>query len=117
MIGLRIAAMRKRAGMSQRELARRLGVSASAVGMYEQGRREPSAEKLVRLAQLLDVSVDYLLTGTPATGADRQAAQDVLHRTLSCAAAQEVILRSADGTERPLDETTAHLVLAALLGS
>ena len=43
MIGQRIAALRKDALMSQAELARELGVSPSAVGMYEQGRREPSA--------------------------------------------------------------------------
>jgi transcriptional regulator with XRE-family HTH domain len=36
--------------------------------MYEQGRREPSAELLVRLARVLEVSVDYLLTGQPLPG-------------------------------------------------
>ena len=38
MRGARIAALRRQAGMSQAELARLLGVSPSAVGMYEQGR-------------------------------------------------------------------------------
>ena len=40
-MGARIAALRRDAGWSQAELGKRLGVSASAVGMYEQGRREP----------------------------------------------------------------------------
>ena len=44
MLGARIAALRRDAGWSQAELGKRLQVSASAVGMYEQGRREPSAE-------------------------------------------------------------------------
>ena len=63
MLGLRIAILRVDKGWSQAELAKRIGVSASAVGMYEQGRREPSLALLVCLAQALDVTTDYLLTG------------------------------------------------------
>jgi transcriptional regulator with XRE-family HTH domain len=68
MLGDRIASLRQCHGMSQAELARRLHISASAVGMYEQGRREPSLGLLVRLAQELGVTTDYLLMGeTPAS--------------------------------------------------
>ena len=68
MLGIRIAILRLSKGWSQAELARRIGVSASAVGMYEQGRREPSLGLLVRLAQELSVTTDYLLMGeTPAS--------------------------------------------------
>ena len=63
MLGIRIAILRITKGWSQAELARRIGVSTSAVGMYEQGRREPSLGLLVRLAQELGVTTDYLLTG------------------------------------------------------
>ena len=63
MLGIRIAILRISKGWSQAELARRIGVSASAVGMYEQGRREPSLGLLVRLAQELGATTDYLLTG------------------------------------------------------
>ena len=63
MLGLRIALLRVEKGWSQAELAKRIGVSASAVGMYEQGRREPSLSLVVCLAQALDVTTDYLLTG------------------------------------------------------
>lgn len=63
MIGMRMALLRVEKGWSQAELARRIGVSTSAVGMYEQGRREPSLGLLVRLAQELGVTTDYLLTG------------------------------------------------------
>lgn len=73
MLGARIAALRKTAGWSQMELAQRLRISPSAVGMYEQGRREPSADTLVALARVLGVSVDYLLTGTP----EKQEASDL----------------------------------------
>ena len=63
MLGQRIALLRRRAKLSQRELAAALQVSPSAVGMYEQGRRIPAAELLVAMAALFGVSTDYLLTG------------------------------------------------------
>ena len=66
MLGERIGALRRARGLSQAELARRLKISASAMGMYEQGRREPSAQTLVALARELQVSTDYLLTGEAA---------------------------------------------------
>lgn len=65
MLGPRIAAARKQAGLSQAELAERLKISPSAMGMYEQGRREPSVQTLVALATELGVSTDYLLMGKP----------------------------------------------------
>lgn len=72
MIGQRIAALRKNAQLSQAELARALGVSPSAVGMYEQGRREPSAAGLVALARIFGVTTDYLLTGKPSQPSDAE---------------------------------------------
>lgn len=65
MLGARIAALRRSRGMSQSQLAQELGVSPSAIGMYEQGRREPSAATVVALSKLFMVSTDYLLTGKP----------------------------------------------------
>ena len=63
MLGERIALLRRSRGLSQAELARRLKISPSAMGMYEQGRREPSAQTLVLLSRELQVSTDFLLTG------------------------------------------------------
>ena len=63
MLAVQIAFLRIGKGWSQAELGRRLGVSASAIGMYEQGRKEPSLGLVVRIARLFGVTVDYLLTG------------------------------------------------------
>ncbi len=63
-IGKKIRELRKRKGMTQSELAALLNISPSAVGMYEQGRREPDSEMLVKIGNLFDVSADYLL-GNP----------------------------------------------------
>ncbi len=47
--------------MNQTDLAKKIGISASAIGMYEQGRREPSLELLSKLCSVLNLSADYLL--------------------------------------------------------
>ena len=70
MLGPRIAMLRKQNGYSQAELAARLQISSSSVGMYEQGRREPSAALLVAIAREFHVSIDYLLTGQPGKNTD-----------------------------------------------
>ena len=64
-MGERIAKLRQSAGMSQAELARRINISSSALGMYEQGRRDPPGDILIALAKELGVTTDYLLTGIP----------------------------------------------------
>lgn len=49
------------AGMTQAELARRLGVTPQTVSQYERGRINPKFETLKRIADAMDVSVDSLL--------------------------------------------------------
>lgn len=84
MLGQRISILRRRAGLSQSELARRLQISASAMGMYEQGRREPSMDTLVAIAEQLQVSTDFLLTGKIRTAQeDARMIENLLDRPLS----------------------------------
>ena len=59
--GNRIRELRLQAGLTQAQLADKLNISASTVGMYEQGRREPDNQILTQLCHELQVSVDYLL--------------------------------------------------------
>ena len=63
MLSTRITYLRKSKGLSQSQLASELSISASAVGMYEQGRRVPDLGTLIALSDLFDVSLDYLITG------------------------------------------------------
>ena len=63
MIGSQIALLRQKHGLRQAELAALLNISPSAVGMYEQGRRLPSLNMVVRLSRVFGVTTDYLLTG------------------------------------------------------
>ena len=85
MLGQRIGALRRGQGLSQAQLAERLGISASALGMYEQGRREPSGEMLVALAREFGVTTDYLLTGEIACRMDEESYAKMLTGLVSAA--------------------------------
>lgn len=67
MIYRRIIMLRKQAQMSQLQLAQVLHVSASTIGMYEQGRRIPGLDILIRMSHVFGVSLDYLVTGNDFT--------------------------------------------------
>lgn len=54
-------------GLRQDELAQKLGISRSRIGMYETGQREPDFETLEKLADFFNVDVDYLLGRTSKT--------------------------------------------------
>ena len=61
-IGNRIKALRIKAGLTQQQLAEKLGgISASAIGMYEQGRRTPDMAMVIRMGELFGVTTDSLL--------------------------------------------------------
>ncbi len=59
--GQRIRELRLANGLTQCALAGLLGVSPSAVGMYEQGRRKPDSNMIVKLCEVFSVSSDSLL--------------------------------------------------------
>ena len=57
----RLAELRKEKSMSQEKLAKRIGVSRSAVAMWETGASQPDNETLVKLADMMSTTTDYLL--------------------------------------------------------
>lgn len=82
MLGSRIAILRRNQGMSQAALARELNISPSALGMYEQGRRNPPHDILIALSQIFHVSIDYLLLGNVTTQQDCVTLEEILTRIL-----------------------------------
>lgn len=115
MLGARIAALRRENGLSQQQLAERLGCSTSAVGMYEQGRREPPGKLIVALAGIFCVTTDYLLTGKITQPCDEQALGRIV-RSAEARLSGELLLRSADGTARAVSRDDLAVLLASLLG-
>lgn len=64
--GDRVAAAREAAGMSQSELARRLGVKVASLRAWEDDLSEPRANRLSMMAGLLNVSIMWLINGEGA---------------------------------------------------
>lgn len=61
MFGKRIVEIRKRQGLTQAELAKLMGISRSALSLYEIEKREPDIETLNKFASLFNVPVGYIL--------------------------------------------------------
>ena len=57
----RIKFLREELNMTQQELANKLNGAKSTVAMYEKGDRKPSMEILLRLSDIFDCSIDYIL--------------------------------------------------------
>ena len=52
---------RKNSGMTQKEVAQKVGVARSTYALYETGERSPDVEVVKKLAEVLGVSGDYLI--------------------------------------------------------
>lgn len=59
--------IREQSGLTQQQMADKLGVSRSAIGMYENGEREPNFETLELIADTFNVDMNYLLGKKPTT--------------------------------------------------
>ena len=68
---LRIRELRKKKNKLQKEVAQDLGIPPNTFNQYENGKREPDLATLSRIANYLDVSVDYLMgvSSSPNPGA------------------------------------------------
>lgn len=67
MIGEKLKQLRIKNNLKQSDLARILDVTQGAVGMYENDKRTPSPELIVKLAEYFNVTTDYLLGHTKPT--------------------------------------------------
>lgn len=60
---LKLRELRKKCGLTMKELGAEIGVAESTISQYETGKRQPDYETLLKLGEFFGVSVDYLLTG------------------------------------------------------
>lgn len=63
-IGEHIMIIRKQKNLSQGELGKRIGTSGDIIGRYERGVITPSIEVIMKIADELQVSIDYLVGKT-----------------------------------------------------
>ncbi|MCI8283955.1 MAG: helix-turn-helix transcriptional regulator [Firmicutes bacterium] len=56
----RLKELRKNSTFTQKELANNLGISVTAYQYYEAGKNQPSIENLIKLADMFNVTLDYL---------------------------------------------------------
>jgi transcriptional regulator with XRE-family HTH domain len=73
-VGRNVAALRKKAGFSQEELAFRADVHRTEVSLIERGKRDPRLGTLVKLARALGVAPETLITGVPRPEDQRRKA-------------------------------------------
>jgi transcriptional regulator with XRE-family HTH domain len=67
-LGEKLLDLRKKAGLSQEDVAEKLGVSRQTVSKWETDQTVPELIKAKLLSQLYNVSYDYLISGSPIGG-------------------------------------------------
>lgn len=65
-------------GLTQVQMANKLNVSPSAIGMYEQGRRKPDSDMLKKICKAFNVSMDYLLDIVVEDGNEQKSVYDFI---------------------------------------
>ncbi|TSE03796.1 helix-turn-helix domain-containing protein [Aquimarina algiphila] len=71
-IGNKITELRKQKGWSQSELANQIKASREAIGKYERNEALPSVETAKNIADIFDVSLDYLVSDTLKPSFDKR---------------------------------------------
>lgn len=79
--GERLKYLREKKGLTQKDVATRLGLEPAAISKYELDMREPNIEALKKLATIFNVSIDYLL-GRTSDVFTSEADKDVLDLSL-----------------------------------
>ena len=84
MLSETIYRLRRRAGLSQEQLAETIGVSRQAISKWESGTSTPELDKLLALSECFHVTLDELTGGTPCeadTGSVRRTKTDGFRQT------------------------------------
>lgn len=88
MIAEKIKILRKKYNLTQTDIAKKLGITRSSVNAWEMGISIPSTQYIVELAQLFNVSSDYLLgiskTSTISVNGLSEEEIAALHGVISC---------------------------------
>ncbi|MEG2353725.1 MAG: helix-turn-helix domain-containing protein [Clostridium sp.] len=122
----RLKNLRKEKGLTQADLATLLNSSLSKVAMWETGKRDPVMEDLLRLSDIFNTSVDYLLgkttvqTITPSNQKETLNVKDEKDIEKALNTALEQLEHSQEGlmfSGEPLDDETRELLKISLENS
>ena len=89
MLSDQIRKYRKEKGLSQDELAEKLGVSRQSISLWENGQTQPTIENILALARIFNVSTDAILGNTEEVKSQAEEA-----------ATEEVVLGASEGKRR-----------------
>ena len=105
-LGKRITQLREGRKMTQDQLAKKLNISRASLSHYEQSRREPDYETVVRIANYFRVSLDYLFgrTALPTQNLDADIRQFVDSLELSDREILDTFALTVDGRELTAEE-------------
>lgn len=109
-LGKRLKEARERCGLSQKQAAQKLNITNKALSTYERDFRDPDTGTLKRLAELYNVSTDYLLDRKPnKTSKLDKTVNEALEELKN----EETLLFMKNDEE--IDEETARLIKQALI--
>jgi transcriptional regulator with XRE-family HTH domain len=105
--GLRIASLRDKMGLTQEELANKVGITRASLSHYENNRREPDYETIHKFADFFKVSIDYLMgrSDDPKGSPDNGTNEFVSDLELSNEAIMEKYSLMIDGSRLTPEET------------
>lgn len=95
--GTRLTTIRKERKISQSDLALKAGIHNNVLGRYEREETQPSIEMAAKLAEVLKVSLDYLVLGKTDVTVDQALLEKVLSIQQLPTEDREHILYSIDG--------------------
>lgn len=109
-LGKRLKEARERCGLSQKKAAEKLNITNKALSTYERDFRDPDTGTLKRLAELYNVSTDYLLDRKPNK---TSKLDETVNEALEELKNEETLLFMKNDEE--IDEETARLIKQALI--
>lgn len=116
MFAERLKTLRKSKGLTQLELAKILGVSTSTIGMYEQGRREPELNFVMKIASYFQVSSDFILGFDQDKDEEEKTIEHVLNEIKELLLSQRrLIFRGETIDPGQLDRVVDAIELSAII--
>jgi transcriptional regulator with XRE-family HTH domain len=109
-VGETIRAHRLAAGMSQGDLAKRLGVSFQQVQKYEKGTNRVGAGRLPRIADVFGIPVGALFKGSVDVSPGKGAGGDIPVKLVSDATTVKLLTAYADIADRSIRRNLSELV-------